>query len=218
MPLTIITLRKGDEMHTGSVLNKYRKYDYEQATHCMVCDLADSKRKNEDLLYRRLDDTQDCLYIQSKKPLDPRRVSDMGYDAQIVDIDSLLHALSCGDTVKILAKLAPTICVNGKKRSIDDPKKRIDWVHRKMAENGMTSIHVYEGNREYINFSHYHQEHTIDQEKRATRKQTPFILGVNYTIIATISDVNAFSNAVHKGIGRGKAYGCGLLLFRKIEN
>ena len=113
MPLTIITLRKGDEMHTGSVLNKYRKYDYEQATHCMVCDLADSKRKNEDLLYRRLDDTQDCLYIQSKTPLDPHRVSDMGYDAQIVDIDSLLHALSCGDTVKILAKLAPTICVNG---------------------------------------------------------------------------------------------------------
>ncbi len=99
----------------------------------------------------------------------------------------------------------PITRINGRRRWISDPNKQLQWWHDRAAAAGLK----------------LDPNTLIDQpidlrtpSKNHHDKNKPeFILKtLRYTGTATITDPDAYRAAIIKGIGRGQAYGAGLLL------
>lgn len=98
------------------------------------------------------------------------------------------------------------------RRPITDPAEQQDWLHHKLARNGlavdqMTSVATGE-------LASGHKSKPRPQ--RRTRWDVFHHATVTVTGAGTITDPGMFTAALRDGIGPAKAYGCGLLLARPL--
>ena len=190
----------------------YENLDNEQTIHRMVCDMAGgTKRADKNLLYRKMDPCASTLHIQSESPLDHSMIERLGYDIiRETDLQPIMDQVECGDILNMNAKYAPTRQDgNGKKRSLRDPEDRRIWLERKMSESGIHLLAFSELHEDHITFSH--------DRKQNMDSRSSFINGFTYRILGMVTNKELFENAAKKGIGRGKAYGCGLTVFQKAD-
>lgn len=195
---------------------KFGDLSNEQNVHRMICHMVGGehgvKREWENLLYRKVNSLIRGFYVQSDSYLNTETVARLGYRiVQVINLDSLFTtSIKEGGDVLINAQYAPTKSVNGKKISIEDEKKRQEWVVNKMKESGLTVFGIKETEESHIVFNH--------SGNKINRKQSTFINGFNYKISARVDDPVKFKEAVQRGIGRGRAYGCGMTIFKPITN
>lgn len=134
------------------------------------------------------------------------------YSVATKPYDSLLNRISTGDKWHFRITANPT-----KSLSNNDTKKRgkvvahttieyqKKWLTEKSVKNGFT---ITEDTFDVVQSSWKHFY------KKNNNKPVS-ILSVTYEGILTISDVESFKTALINGIGRGKAYGMGLLTIAK---
>ena len=225
MYLTIIKEKEpptslSDRLKYACMVAKSRKkfgdLNNEQNVHRMIChmfgDEKGVKRENEHLLYRKVDSVVPIFYIQSDNHLNEENVANLGYRiVEVFNLETKIHtSVKKGNHIRINAQYAPTKTVNGKKFSIRDKDARMEWVMNKLKNAGLINIKAEEINENHIVFSH--TRNSID------RNQSSFINGFTYSIDAQVEDPDLFRTAVKTGIGRGRAYGCGLTIFWTINN
>ena len=203
----------------ASIANSRKKYgslSNEQNMHRMVCSMFNSghgtKREIESLLYRKISPSGSLLYIQSDNTVDTNRIDQLGYRiVQQINLGSMINtSVKTESIVALNAKLMPTKTVKGKKICIEDKDDRLNWVKRKGTESGFEILEINEVDRDQILFDH--SSSPFFNRENATR-----LNAYTYHVIARITDVTKFQTAVRAGIGRGRAYGCGMTLFRPIE-
>lgn len=192
----------------------------ERATHKMVCDIAGVyDRKEQNLLYFKpnLDDSK--LIIQSEQPIPEGNAEKYGYAHESNDMTEMINSIHDGDDVYFLAKLAPVKnSPDGRKRkmSIKTLEERFEWVKRRLKDNGAEikeNTAISELTTEKIEWTHMPKSNDGTEKIR----QEGSVYAHVYQGMLHIIDADKFRNAVHTGIGRNKAYGCGMLLVRKAE-
>ena len=79
---------------------------------------------------------------------------------------------------------------------------------RRMSDAGLKVLGWEEQMEDHIVFDH--------QTKYVGREKSQFVNGFVYRIHAKVTDAVRFAQAVQVGIGRGKAYGCGMTIFQPV--
>ena len=126
---------------------------------------------------------------------------------QTKSIESLLDRVTDGSTWRFRLTANPTRSINipgerGKVKAcvtVDDQKQ---WLVRKSEDNGFAV--------EYYGFDVVHS-HWYKFQKGNDRNRTVTLRGITYEGILTVTDKEKFKEALTRGIGRGKAYGMGLM-------
>ena len=98
-------------------------------------------------------------------------------------------------------RLQPTIKHNGRRIAIRKMEERGEWLYRKFHDSGSEVIDYTEYGRETISFRHNNNKGMIET----------FIFQGHLKI----TDAEKFLKLYRKGIGAGKAYGCGMLILAK---
>ena len=81
-----------------------------------------------------------------------------------------------------------------------------DWLHRKADRHGFSLKSVPE----------FSACHLAAFSKKQNQAQIALNI-VDISGVLSVTDADAFAAAVRNGIGRGRAFGCGMLLLRRIE-
>ena len=184
---------------------KYGDLSNEQNVHRMICDMAGGcKRKTQNLLYIKIGKDGHMFYIQSDCKLDKDAVRGCGYGiAAVKDEGEFLKLIENGDRLILRAKLAPvkreirthTLC-----SLAQSPKEKMEWLMRLAENNGFQFVGtLQESIMEHIRWRKNEQGHSWTNA---------FL----YTAEIEVVDKDAFIRAVHYGVGRYKAYGCGMLM------
>jgi CRISPR system Cascade subunit CasE len=98
--------------------------------------------------------------------------------------------------------------------TLDDREKRLtEWIERKGAEGGF-AIERDELSRPLLMIAPNH-DYTIRRSRNRNDDPMTFT-GVDFEGILRITDATAFANTLKQGIGRGKAFGFGLLTVAKV--
>ncbi|MGP4001373.1 type I-E CRISPR-associated protein Cas6/Cse3/CasE [Streptomyces sp. 8N706] len=173
----------------------------------MPDNLGDTPRKNTGLLYR-LDETDESstLIVQSRTPLDATRLPTEYGRIDVKDLAPMFGALRKGLAVRYRIVLNP---VKRERLPLDRKNQRgrivpLDgpdadqWWSRRAADAGL-------------------QLHTLlPTSLTPVRPRTKAAPPMRHSLLrydgtATVTDTDALTEAVLTGIGRGKAYGAGLL-------
>ena len=93
----------------------------------------------------------------------------------------------------------PVRTTKGKKHPITNKNERIDWLKMKFESNGAEIIF---NSCDEIRAAPIHMIHSYGKGT---------ITVYQYSGILRITDSEKFIELFHKGLGRGKAYGCGLI-------
>lgn len=169
-------------------------------------DFGPSSRSAAGLLYR-IDHTTTGIHIltQSVTELDTTRIPSGFAHAGTRDIEPLLAHLHAGLLVRYRITLNATkaprhLQSQAQHRSIITPlagDQALTWWHRKAEANGLRT----------------HPAATADTTKLRGRKNGNTITITATTIEGTahIGNPDTLRTAIHTGIGRARAYGCGLL-------
>lgn len=197
----------GGNIETGRRYGiQWYSQENEQYWHCLVCGLADKKRENGNLLYIR--DGNRALYVQSDEPIKENVAKMYGYRCvdEPTNVQSTLETIHTGDAVTLLGRYAPTYHdENGKKKSIRDKEDQLRWMVRKAAENGFAITDIRSLQEDFVRFH------------KNNKAEKGFFNVCMYKMEAQVTDAELFRNAIHKGIGPKKAYGCGMTLVHKKE-
>lgn len=186
------------------------RYNHDTTRHHMVCDFADSSRSNGNLLYA---DLGDILLVQSDIALNPEIIHKYGYYIQSTqDVEQMLQKIEQGDEICIRTILNPTKAMPGKKNnrkcSLTDIQERQNWIIRKFHAAGLTPLQLGERKLPSVTLSH---------KDRNGKRHQGNIYPYAYKGIVRVDDTKKLMDAVHQGIGRGKSYGCGLILVERPQ-
>jgi CRISPR system Cascade subunit CasE len=173
----------------------------------MPDDLGEHARQQTKLLYR-IDETRTGTQIlaQSVHPPDIAKLPPAYGSTAIRNLDPLLAALEKG--VSINYRLAGNACKR-LGRTAEHPGKLValrgqaaeEWWLRRAERCGL-----------HVNTMTATSMADISGRRRDADPKDRVRHGVvRYDGIATITDPNALRQAVHDGVGHGKAHGCGLL-------
>lgn len=187
------------------LMKTFGDFNNEESIHRMMCYLFNNQKRSDiNLLYFRLN--ADTFYVQSDIPINTNNVQECGLHVSLSQ-DNIYRELKSSDLIRIVTNLAPTTCKEKSKRSIGDSDKRIDWVIHKLKESGLDLIRVVETKKRLIKWNH---------TKKSYIKEG-WVNSYTYDVLAKIEDIEKFNQTINSGIGRGKAYGCGLLLIKKLQ-
>ncbi|MDY5155557.1 type I-E CRISPR-associated protein Cas6/Cse3/CasE [Actinotignum urinale] len=208
-------------------------------------DISRGEAKEHDSLTRvlwRLDNDGDVYRLYVVSPIEPdftHIVEQAGWKGQewrSTSYKTFLSMLEVGQTYGFRL-VANTVKRNpagngprktGKIIPYIIPPEQLEWLFKRMEANGFRI--VYDGdnplvtvakNRNLI-FNKKKPEavstHTGEEGKKEkkTRGRKVTIRQAQFEGVLEVTDVHALKNALITGIGRGKAYGCGLLTLRKI--
>ena len=170
----------------------------------------------------RIDKFNNNLYLlvlsSSKPNFDElcKKYSDSESSACIetVDYDKFISNLKNGQkwAFRLCANPARSVKVDGVSRgkvfAHVTREQQLEWLKDKSSKNGFNV----EDNLEIID-SRWLSFYKKDSDKKSVKIKTATFEGV-----LTIVDIEVFKKAMLNGIGRSKAYGCGLLTLAKINN
>lgn len=174
-----------------------------QKLHEFLCALVGTDRKNANLLHK-FDSKNGYLFLQSD--VEPKEVNDLKL-LYTLDIDKLLSQKKNGDQIhfRLTTDTHMKKTVNGvKKKTYVPSENMICWLVEKLRRYGIDTFLVTEIQKQNVSFAH-----DSDKGGRAT------ITLYDFDIRGTITNIDAFKAAWHKGMGEHKAYGNGMFLLCK---
>lgn len=182
---------------------KYGDFSNEQDVHRMICDMAGGcKRETQNLLYIKIGKDARMFYIQSDQLLDEKIVHLCGYEiVSTKNEGTILDSIQNGDQVMLRTKLAPVekraaVCYS----LANDIEKRTAWINRLAEHCGFHFVDIpQEGAMDHIRW----------RKKGYGDSWTNAFL---YAGEIKITDKNAFVQAMKLGVGKYKAYGCGMMM------
>lgn len=118
--------------------------------------------------------------------------------------DKLKNSLTVGSKWRFRLKANPTYKVDHVVHSHNTVAYQLKWLIRKA---GLSGFSVTENSFQVVNRERvvFHKENDTENKNCVT------LMTVVYEGVLTVTDVELFWNVLCSGIGRGKAYGCGLL-------
>lgn len=133
-----------------------------------------------------------------------RLAAEFGYEGdtgEIRDYSKLLASVKVGNVYSFKLEANPTKGVQDKKLALYTQKEQMDWFVRKAESCG------FEVDAEQVRVS------PVDKLEfsRKNTKSDVVIAKVRFDGRLRVTDAEVFVNALTKGIGRARAYGCGLL-------
>lgn len=183
-------------------VNVARSLWNEQDMHRNVLALFDSNREDGHILYRYIpsvDIDRSVLCVQSDMP--PKSVDGLNVVSS-VNVDERNAKLHVGVCVRFDVLLRPMWGHKGKHSVIRTQDERLEWVKNQGVKNGfeIEKINEISGIRKSM--------------KHDTHSQTIGVNGYRYAGILRVIDVDKFMHVYTCGLGRGKAYGYGMLMLR----
>lgn len=182
-----------------------------------------------DFLYRQVIEQGRIKYyvLSERMPVDRSGMwvvdTPKPYDPKLVEGQRLFFTLRANPVVTVAAaegkKLRHDVVMNAKKRMSFDALSPVDrpplqqlvqdscvpWLQARAESNGF-SIEP-----EFVTVDGYQQHESFaKQQKRPVRYST-----VDFQGILTVTDPEQFRTALFSGIGKAKAFGCGLMLIRR---
>lgn len=166
--------------------------------HRTVQSLVPSARSEAGLLWA-LDHESKSLVIQSVEPLDLSRLPEAYTRSDPVVRD--MATVSAGDVIVVRAWLNPTRSLpahggRGKKVFVADSAARAEWIARRF-DGAAEVLRVVEG-----------QQARLGGSRGGDRLA---LTAVDFIVTVRVLDPALFERLRVDGVGRGKAYGCGLL-------
>ena len=95
---------------------------------------------------------------------------------------------------------------SGKLRALTDREDLDDWLNRKGKQHGFAL-------RTQSEYSNCH----LEQFSKSSNGPVVSLNVVDMGGVLCVTDAAAFGEAFRRGIGRGRAFGCGMLLLKRIE-
>ena len=106
--------------------------------------------------------------------------------------------LTVGQTLAFRLRANPTVKTDGKIRALDTEEAQIDWLVRKSEANGFALTAARTKGGDVIRF-------------RTTRQFDTVLYIVTLEGMLRVTDAARLGEAMDSGIGRAKAFGCGML-------
>lgn len=184
---------------------KYGDFRNEQNIHRMICDMAGGcKRETQNLLYIKIGNDANMFYIQSDCMLNDRVVRECGYEIiEVKNEGDFLKSVNNGNRIILRAKLAPVErnCATRAQHSLaDNDEKRAIWLERLSERCGFRFLNApEEGAMDHITWM-------------KTGRGSSWTNAFYYASEIEIIDKDRFIQAVETGVGKYKAYGCGMLM------
>ncbi|RHX83882.1 type I-E CRISPR-associated protein Cas6/Cse3/CasE [Leptospira stimsonii] len=97
--------------------------------------------------------------------------------------------------------------LKSKKVGIYLENDQLEWIHKKALDNGFSLLEV---------MIEKESDSSASKTKRSDLPSIPKIHTVTFSGILRITDPEKFKIAYTKGIGSGKAFGCGMLLLARV--
>lgn len=139
----------------------------------------------------------DLLIVQADHPIDPESIGAKSARSLPVRLD-----YQPGEHVALSVIANPTRALarhgeRGKVVPITTRAEQVEWITRKLAPAlTVTSVDI----------------EPIGQYGGQRHERRVVHLRVGYTVAGTVTDPEALAGLIRDGIGRGRAYGCGLLI------
>ena len=192
-------------MYISSILLKHFTND-EQKIHAELLNCFNSNRLKNNILYRKNIYTKPdanlglaLLVYSDIAPVSTRNA--MVQDSTLIEPEK---TITDGMPLCFSVVASPITKHNGKASAINDPAKRIEWLKNKMRDHGAEiASNIIERPHSLIHMDHKYGRGHISA----------------YTYFGMLRVTNAadFIDLFHTGLGRGKAYGCGLIELRKCN-
>lgn len=176
--------------------------DPNEMHRAILADIFRSDANSNHVLWRQV---RDMLYVQSDIP--PQGVPDGLHLRQTKDLGAFCGNLSEGTVLRYNLRAMPTRSirapkqgVRGHREFIRDERERIAWMMHRGEMAGCRILSCSERNT---------SRSILDRrpEKGGRFQMT----SVCFSGRLQITDADEFRMALHQGIGRGKAFGCGLM-------
>lgn len=197
----------------NNIVNREEYLDFfdGSAMHAWLTRQQDSRRRDEKILYRVMESKDAIfLFIQTKHPFNCNEIDRFGLTVDMkFDMDDAFAGIGNGSTISFDTVVWPGVAEpsSNKKRFIEDPDKRKDWLKKKFSQFGADIIDSREYRLEDVNRT------PKDSEKEKGMRYVS-IRCVNVQGKARIRDVDRFRSLVENGLGKMKNYGAGLVLVR----
>lgn len=180
--------------------NTMRAMDNEQDMHKNVVAMFGTRREDVNALYRK----QQCREMPFFKVLvqsdvKPVSTKDMMV-GNVVCIDEWNATLTNGTRVKFTVTARPMKGNKGKHTPLKTHEECMEWFERQGNEHGFRTVVVSGRPVNGTNFRHDKNSQRIN------------LGGYTYSGILEITDIEKFNDVYSKGLGRGKAYGYGMLM------
>ncbi|WP_029767827.1 type I-E CRISPR-associated protein Cas6/Cse3/CasE [Haloglycomyces albus] len=172
--------------------------------------LGDEARSKANLLYRVDTSDQPTVFIQSTEQLRVGEIPPKWGTVETRSLTPMLQVIDKGMRVAYHATLNPTEHVKvttrkGRVKSVRKampPGKDRQWWHNRARRAGLD-----------LDTCEYHKPTWPPLQRNHDRNRGELKL-VEFTGTAVITDPDALTSAIINGIGRGKAYGAGLLTLK----
>ncbi len=170
------------------------------------------------------------VYVQSKETPDWTQLPETVFDRQradsseVRDLDKDIGALRSGDLLmfRLLANVTRRIDTktredgvrrHGRRVPLRDHDARVAWLQRKATAAGFELVEGWSG-QPNLRVTEHAPVHGYRSDDGDPRKIT--LEGVTFDGLLRVNNPMAFCKALESGVGPGRAYGFGLLSFRRL--
>ena len=184
----------------------------ETYTHAALLQLFDGNRLTNDVLYQTLDVrvvdeviVSHLLVYSKTAPKLPETVPEHFISTPIIeDCKEVEPVFKKGEVFRFSVILNPTKRDSETRKQIflSNPEEREAWVERKFRDAGAKIGNYLEKGKKNIHFGHDYGTGTV--------------VGIHYQGLLMVEDPETFQKSYQEGIGRGKAYGCGLIALNRV--
>lgn len=194
--------------------SRIRNAAYLHVTIMKMFGKADNPREEFNILYcvHRDDEGNSTVTIQSSVPPNEEKVRGVFEEVYTVRYTDMTNIVENGNQVNVSIKLSTGVSKNIRARRITN--------NRRIVIRAETDDIVQHWTNKVAPFA------TVDKVRIAARgklrgRKTAYgdLITQPYAVIEstlTITDKDAFAEALRNGIGRGKAYGLGLLIVKRV--
>ena len=182
---------------TAPIQNNKKFLCDEQMVHAALLKAFNCKRHHANILYRKdISRDGDNIILMVQSDVQPV-TTDVLTVERFVNVDERNSGIKSGSIIHFNCKVQPTLKHHGKRKLIRDEEQRRYWIDRKMKSAGAEILSCLETDRATSVFKH-----------STEGKIETFV----YSGALQVLDVDKFLKAYQKGIGPGKAYGCGMMI------
>lgn len=188
-------------MFISSILCEDLLINDEQMIHSMLTNCFDSNREKYNVLYKKnyseLENGELKMNLLVYSDVQPVSTNELKViQSMYVEPEKVINT---GKAFRFNVIANPVRTTKGKKHPITNKNERIDWLKMKFESNGAEIIF---NSCDEIRVAPIHMIHSYGKGT---------ITAYQYSGILRITDSEKFIELFHKGLGRGKAYGCGLI-------
>ena len=182
----------------------------EQKVHQILSECFDEKVNDVNAIYRKeyfcnQDTGEKTVFLKVYSAVEPVGTSRALVDSRYCTEVDPSKRFKEGQVFEFKTTVYPCRKNHGSRYMIQDQTERLEWLARKFADGGAELGH---GCVSEIDLSPVIVKHSYSTAKLGVKQ---------YRGLIRISDAEKFVSLFEKGLGQGKAYGCGLLELKEVQ-